>query len=169
MEVLRISAGRLAGGIRAAGPVTIAITLLGLVGGILLIAVEFSTIAEIDIGTAPCDSAVVTSQDQCQVTGLEQHGGAMILLGLLALAMTYGAGRGRSKPAAAALVAVGAVVLAFALARDLPKTNETGLISRNYDQAKAKAGSGFRAELAAGAVLLLAGGIRLLVPSRAQQ
>jgi threonine/homoserine/homoserine lactone efflux protein len=56
--------------------------------------------------------------------------------------MTIGLARRASRPAAAALVTIGAVVLAFALARDVPKTNEDGLLGQNYADGRATAGSG---------------------------
>ena len=169
MAVVRTLAGRLLGALRAAGPVTIAITVLGVVGALLVLLTEFSTIAEIEIGGAPCDSAVVATQDECRITGFEQHGGALILLGVLSLAMSYGAGRGRSKPAAVALAAIGITVLGFALTSDRQKTKETGLVERNYAQAGAKAGAGFYAELTGGTLLLLAGGVRLVAPRRREE
>ena len=54
----------------------------------------------------------------------------------------------RSRPAAIALVAIGAVVLAFSLIRDVPKANETGLVGLQYEEAEAKAGSGLYLEIA---------------------
>lgn len=166
MAALRTLAGRVPGALRAAGPARMAIAVLGVAGAILLVVAEFSTIAEIEIGSATCDSAVVASRDDCQVTGLEQHGGALFLLAALALAMAFGAARGRSRPAAVALIAIAGIVLAFALTRDLPKTKETGLTERNYAQVSAQAGGGFTAELVGGALLLVAGGIGCVQPRR---
>ncbi|HYI36212.1 MAG TPA: hypothetical protein VEX39_06390 [Thermoleophilaceae bacterium] len=164
MEVLRTLAGRLFGTLRAAGPVTIAVTVLGVAGALLVLVTEFSTIVSVDVLTSGTCQEIAdpAARDACQTSGIEQHGGAFILLGLLALLMTAGAGRGASRPAAAALVAIGAVVLAFAFARDLPKTDDTGLVGIQYEEAKAGPGSGLYFEFIGGAMLVLAGGLRLV-------
>ena len=64
--------------------------------------------------------------------------------------MAWGAGVGGSRPAAAALVAVGVVVLGIALLVDLPVTDETGAIGRNFEGATAAAGPASALELVAG-------------------
>ncbi len=163
MAVLRTLAGRLAGTLRTAGPMAILITLLGATGAVLVLLTEFSTIVSVDVLTSGTCQEIAdpAARDACQTSGIEQHGGAFILLGLLALLMTVGAGRGASRPAAAALLAIGVVVLAFSVARDLPKTNDTGLVGIQYEQAKAGPGSGLYFEFAGGALLVLAGGLRL--------
>ena len=163
MEVLRTLAGRLFGALRTAGAVTILITVLGVAGAVLVLVTEFSTIVSVDVLTSGTCQEIAdpAARDACQTSGIEQHGGAFILLGLLALLMTAGAGRGASRPAAAALVAIGAVVLAFTFARDLPKTDDTGLVGIQYEEAKAGPGSGLYLEFAGGAMLVLAGGLRL--------
>jgi len=156
-------AGRLFGALRAAGPVTILITVLGVVGAVLVLITELSTIVSVDVLTSGTCQEIAdpAARDACQTSGLEQHGGAFFLLGGLALLMTAGAGRGASRPAAAALVAIGAVVLAFAFARDLPKIDDTGLVGIQYEEAEAGPGSGLYFEFAGGAILVLAGGLRL--------
>ncbi len=171
MEVLRTLAGRLSGALRAAGPVTILITVLGVVGALLVLVTEFSTIAEVDVlTTGTCrEIADPAVKEACRTTGLEQHGGAFLLLGALALLMTVGrrpprqpAGRGR--PAST----IGAVVLAFALARDVPKTQKEGLVGQSYNDAKAGAGAGLYTEIAGGALLVLTGVLGLVRPARAR-
>ena len=152
MAALRTLTGRLSGALRTAGPVTILITVLGVAGAPLVLITEFSTIDSVDVLTSGTCQEIAdpAARDACQTSGIEQHGGAFILLGLLALLMTVGAGRGPSRPAAAALVAIGIVVLAFALARDLPKTDDTGLVGIQYEEAKAGPGSGLYFEFAGG-------------------
>lgn len=164
MEVLRTSAGRLLGTLRAAGPVTILVFLLGTAGAVLLLVTEFSTIAEVDVlTTGTCrEIADPAVKEACRTTGIEQHGGAFLLLGALALLMTFGVSRRGSRPAAVALLIIGAVVLAFSLARDVPKTQKEGLVGQSYNDAKAGPGSGLYTEIAGGALLILTGGIALV-------
>ena len=81
-------------------------------------------------------------RDACDSSGFEQHGGAFILLGVAALAMAWGAGRGASRPAAIALVAIGAVVLAFSLIRDVPaRPASRASASRSHGRASASRAS----------------------------
>jgi len=164
MEVLRTLAGRLLGTLRAAGPVTILVFLLGTAGAVLLLVTEFSTIAEVDVlTTGTCrEIADPAVKEACRTTGIEQHGGAFLLLGALALLMIFGVSRRGSRPAAVALLIIGAVVLAFSLARDVPKTQKEGLVGQSYNDAKAGPGSGLYTEIAGGALLILTGGIGLL-------
>ncbi len=86
MEVLRTLAGRALGAIRAAGPVTILITVLGVLGAVLVVASEFLTIAEVDVlTTGTCrEIADPAGKEACHTSGFEQHGGAFLLLGALA-------------------------------------------------------------------------------------
>jgi hypothetical protein len=166
MEVLRTLAGRAFGAIRAAGPATILITVLGVLGAVLVVVSEFLTIAEVDVlTTGTCrEIADPTAKEACHTSGFEQHGGAFLLLGALAILMTVGLARRASRPAAAALITIGAVVLAFALARDVPKTNEDGLLGQNYADGRATVGGGLYTEIAGGALLVLTGVFGLVRP-----
>jgi hypothetical protein len=80
--------------------------------------------------------------------------------------MAWGAGVGGSRPAAIALAVVGVAVLAWSLLVDLPVTNETGALGRNFEGATAAAEAGLTIEIVAGALALLAGAVRLLAPAR---
>ena len=145
---------------------------LGVLGAILLVDAELSTIAAVEIPGRTCrEIADVRAVDRCSLTGLERHGGAFLLLGALAVFMAVGAARGRSRPAAMALIAVGTIVLAIALLRDLPETGRVGLVGITYEGAEARAGSGFYAELVAGVLLAVAGalGLARLRPSEQDQ
>jgi hypothetical protein len=75
--------------------------------------------------------------------------------------MAWGAGVGASRPAGAALVVAGALVLGIAILADLPVTDETGAIGRNFENASASEGSGLYVAIAAGALAVLAGLIRV--------
>ncbi len=85
-----------------------------------------------------------------------------MLLALVMATMAWGAGLGGSRPAAAALLALGVVVLAIALLIDLPVTDDTGAIGPRFDGAEAQAEIGFTLELVAGAIAAVAGTVRLL-------
>jgi len=132
---------------------------------LLLVATEFSSVASVDVASGSCEVINDSNPDladRCTLSGFERNGGAFLLLAALALVMTWGAGIGESRPAAVALVCVGALVLVWALLVDLPVTDETGAIGRNFEGATAAPGPGLVLELVAGALALAAGGVRLL-------
>jgi hypothetical protein len=104
--------------------------------------------------------------DRCELSGFERNGGAFLLVAALVAAMAWGAGFGGSRPAAMALVVVGVGVLAWALLVDLPVTDDTGVLGRNFEGAIAAAGPGLTIEIVAGALTVLAGAVRLLAPAR---
>lgn len=89
------------------------------------------------------------------------HGYALAVVAVAALPMAFGAARGGSRPAAAAVIALGVLALLIVLVVDLPSLDDTGLIGRTYDLAKAHAGTGFWLELA-GAIGLMCGGLATL-------
>lgn len=128
-----------------------------------LVVAELSTVVTIDVlTTGTCEEiAAPDVRDACEVDGFEQHGGALIVLGALALLMTLGAARGASVPAAVALVVIAAVVLALTV-RDFAGSDETGLVGITFEQAKAGLDRGFYLELAGALLCLGAGGVRLL-------
>ena len=165
-------AARLSGAFRSAGGASLIVLALGVIGAVLIVVAELSTIVKIDVlTTGTCEEiADPKVRDACDSSGFEQHGGAFILLGVAALAMAWGAGLGASRPAAAALVAIGAVVLAFSLIRDVPKADDTGLVGLQYEEAEAKPGSGLYMEIVGAGLLMLGGLVRLrragISPSR---
>jgi hypothetical protein len=141
-----------------------AILLLALAAAVLLAAAELSTIASVDVADGSCEVINDSSPelaDRCRLSGFERHGGALILLGLLAAAAGAFSRRGDSRAPAGALLALGVAVLAITLLLDLPETNETGAIGRDFDGATAQAGLGFFLELTAGLLLLIAGTLGL--------
>jgi hypothetical protein len=149
----------------AAEGLGVAITIAGAIAGLLMIVSEFTTIASVDVASGSCEvinDADPSLADRCSLSGLERHGGALILIGLLALLMAWGAGVGRSRPAGGALVIAGAMVLAIALLVDLPVTDDTGAIGRNFEGATATPGAGLYLEMVAGAIAVVAGLARLL-------
>ena len=157
---------RLTGAVRSAGGVSLVVLALGVIGAVLIIVAELSSIVRVDVlTTGTCEEiADPKVRDACDSNGFEQHGGAFILLGVAALAMAWGAGRGGSRPAAVALLATGIVVLVFALVRDVPDVNETGLVGLQYEEAEAKAGPGLYLEIVGAGFLMLAGLARMKRP-----
>jgi hypothetical protein len=148
-------------------PLAIAVAVTAFVAGALMLVTLISTVISVDLRNTSCEVIYDSSPrlaDDCSQTGLERSSIALLLLGVLTFVMGSGAAFGRSRPAAFALVGIGAVVLLIALAFDLPASDDTGLIGRDYDQASASAGIGLWLEVAAGALAVAAGALRVLRP-----
>ncbi len=166
MEASPTRVTRALGAARSVGWLPVLVIALGVIGGVLVIIAELSSIVHVDVLTTGTCEEIADSRvrDACDSNGFEQHGGAFLLLGAVAIAMAWGAGHGASRPAALALVAIGVVVLAFALLRDIPDAGETGLVGLQYEEAEAKAGSGLYLEIIGAGLILLAGVVRLRRP-----
>jgi hypothetical protein len=139
----------------------------GLAAGILMLASLIATVASVDVANGSCKVIYDSNPDLakgCSLSGYERHSIAFVLLGLTSLLMAFAAGPARSRGAAWALAAIGVLVIAIALFSDLPVTNDTGAIGRDFEGATAHAGTGLWLEFAAGALALLAGALRLLTP-----
>ena len=128
-------------------------TALAIVAAALLLAAEFSTVFEVTVGSLE----VV----QRSATGGENHGYALLVVALFALAVTGLGLRGPARAAGLALVVSGAVALGVALAVDLPDTRGSGRLPESlaYDDTRARAGAGLRLEIAGGLLLVVAGGV----------
>jgi hypothetical protein len=124
-----------------------------LISALCLIVAEFLTLREIKAVTAVPAGGITKAG--------AHHGYALALIGVAALPMAVGAVRGGSRPAAVAVTALGAVALLIVLVVDLPSLDDTGIIGRTYDLAKAHPGAGFWLELIGG-VGLLGGGLAVL-------
>jgi len=149
---------------RSASGFAIALTVAGIIAGLLLVIAEFSTIASVDVASGSCEvinDSDPALADRCSLSGFERHGGAFLILGPMTAAMAWGAGIGGSRPAGAALMAIGALVIVLSLSLDLPQTHKTGAIGRNFEGASAEAGVGFYLELLGGAIASAAGAVRL--------
>jgi hypothetical protein len=131
---------------------------LALAAVTLLVAAEFSTVFEVTVG-----SLDVVKRSS---SGGENHGYALLVIALAAVAMTPLALRGATAPAAA-VAALGAAALAIALVVDLPDTRASGQLREAlaYENAQARAGPGFALELAGAVALIGAGGL-LVVGAR---
>ena len=138
-----------------------------LVAGVLMLLTEVTTVISVDLRNTSCEVIYDSNPklaDGCSQTGFERSSVALLLLGVLTLVMGAGAALGRSRPAAIALVAIGVVVLGIALLGDLPASDDTGLIGRDYDQASASAATGLWFEVIGGALAIVAGALRLIRP-----
>ena len=124
----------------------------------LLVAAEFSTVFEVTVG-----SLEVVKR---HASGGENHGYALLVVALFAVAVTLLGLRGAGRAAGLSLVALGAVVLVVALVLDLPDTRGSGRLPESlaYENARARAGAALGLEIAGGVLLVVAGG--LLVGAR---
>lgn len=141
---------------------------LALLAALLLLLAELSTVASVSVEGESCEvvnDASPELADRCSLSGWERHGGALILLALVAAGAAVGARAGWVAAAGAALLAVGVVTLGLTLLGDLPVTNDTGAIGRDFAGATAGAGLGFYLELLGGLLCLAAGALALL-PTR---
>jgi len=129
---------------------------LALVAVALLVVAEFSTVVRVVVGSLETEKRTVA--------GHANHGYALLVVALAAVPLTLLALRG-VRTAAAALVALGAVVLVVALAIDLPDTRESGRLPESvaFEDARAKAGPGLPLELAGGLLLVLSGGLLVVL------
>jgi hypothetical protein len=121
----------------------------------LLLAAEFSTVFEVTVGTLE-----VVKRD---ATGGENHGYALLVVALFAVALVALGLRGvvPARTAGLSLAGLGAVALVVALALDLPDTRGGGRLPESlaYEDARAHAGAGLGLEIAGGVLLIVAGGL----------
>jgi hypothetical protein len=145
-------------------PLGWAVLAVGVLASLLLVIAEFSTIASVDVASGSCE--VINDSDpeladRCSLSGFERHGGAVMILGLVAALMAWGAAIGESRPAAVALIALGAIVVAIALLNDLPETGKTGAIGPRFAGAEGQKGTGLYLEIVGGVLAIAAGALRL--------
>ena len=153
------------GAFRALGPLWITVLALAVVGALLMIAAEFSTLRSVKVLTASCsDLADPSLRGSCVTHGGEEHSYALVLLGIVSLLMAWGAAVGRSRPAGAALALLGAAVVVIALATDVPDIHKTGVLGDRFESAHATAGPALWMEIAGGALVFAAGVISLAAP-----
>jgi hypothetical protein len=145
----------------------IAVAATAFAGGLLMLLAEVTTVISVDLRNTSCEVIYDSNPalaDDCSQTGFERSSVALLLLGLLTFAMGTGAALGRSRPAAVALIVIGIVVIGITLLGDLPASDDTGLIGRDYDQAEASAGIGLWFELVGGILAVVAGLLRVIRP-----
>jgi hypothetical protein len=142
----------------------VGVTVAAAVAGCLMVATEFSTITWVDVANDSCEvinDSNPSLADRCRLSGFERHGGAVLILGLAAILMGWGAGIGESRPAAFALIAIGLVVIAIGAFSDLPESGKTGAIGPRFSGATGKKGTGLWLEFVGGALAVWAGSFRL--------
>ncbi len=168
MEASQTAGSRAREARRSGGRLPILVLLLGAAGAVALMLAELSTIVTVEVlTTGTCEEiAAPDVRDACEVDGVEQHGGALIVLGVLALLMTVGTVRGASVPAAVALVVIALVVGALAV-RDFMGSDETGLVGITFEQAEAGVDTGFYLEVAGAVLCIVAGAVGLASRRRA--
>jgi hypothetical protein len=137
---------------------------MGVAAALLMVLTEVTNLVVVDVAGAGCEDAVANPEqaEDCEITGGDQHSFALVAVALLTVMMAVGAGLGGSRPAGAALVVAGLIVLGIALFGDRPDTSSTGQVGPNFDDATADPGPAFWLEIAAGALALAAGALRLL-------
>lgn len=131
--------------------------MVALVGASLLAALLLVVSTFLDLYTV--GTGVTTLREY---SGWDHHSVAMLLLGIAAVPMALGALRG-ARPAMLALAALGVVVLVVAFTVDLPAALDEGLLAVSYEGAEAKPAIGFYVESLAGAMLLAAGGLLVML------
>jgi hypothetical protein len=124
---------------------------LALVAVALLVVAEFSTVFEVTVGTLQ----VVKRSSSAGAN----HGHALLLVALAAVALTALGLRGPARAAGAGLALLGVAALVVALAIDLPDTRARGTLPESlaYENAAARAGPALGLEIAGGVLLLAAG------------
>ena len=148
-------------------PVAIVVFSVGVAGALLAAISEFVTLRSITVLTASCDDLATPSlRGECVTRGHEEHSYALLLMGIVALLMVYGAVMGRSRPAALGLLVIGVAVLVIAFATDVPNIHKTGVLGDQFDSAKAEPGPGLWMEIAGGAAMFAAGAMALTLRRR---
>jgi hypothetical protein len=123
-------------------------TIAALAGGALLVLADFLDLFEIKTAAG----LVVTQQ-----SGGDQHGYAMLVIGIAAIGSTMLARSAEQWPPAAATAALGVIALALALFADLPDATRSDLV-RGGTLAVADPAIGFWVELVGAAVTTAGGG-----------
>jgi len=136
------------------------VTGLAVAAALLMLLSAFSTVVSVDVASGSCEQLSDTAPglaDRCVQTGFERHSIVFPLLGLAVIVMALGAWRGGSRPAAAALVVLGAVAAGITVLGDLPASNDTGVIGRDFSGASAEPGAGLWLAVIGGVLVILAG------------
>jgi hypothetical protein len=128
-------------------------------GAALLLAAEFSSIISVKVGVGGCPAG----QPCPTSTGYKRHLFALGLVAIAALPLAWGAVAGASRPAMLALAGLGAVAMLLIVLRDVPHIHDTGVIGQRYEDARARAETGFYLETAGAVLLLLSGGALALL------
>ena len=133
--------------------------LCGLIGGVLLIAADLSTLYEVRVLTVT----------KLSVAGHAQHSYALAVVGAAVLGMTAAAAAG-SRPGMLAVGLLGLLGLVVAaIAGDFGDVHSTGVIGQLYEDASAAPGRGFYLETLGGVLAIVSGVGQLLLPDRSRR
>ena len=137
-------------GISGGDALGIALSVAAFAGAILLVVSDFMTLFRVQT------EAGVTIPDG-SVSGHENHSFAMLLVGVAALPLAYGAMRQGSRPAMTGLAGLGLIAIVIAVGFDLSDATGTNNLARTFEEATGSPSTGFYMETL-GAVLLIASG-----------
>ncbi len=132
----------------AKGPFDAAILASALLGALLLLVAEFTTLFEVRTAASGTVRSVGTGS---------HHGYALVPIALLAAAFGYAVWAVASRPALLAIGALGVLALLISLLGDLPDTNASGLVlsASHYVSASSTPSAGFYMETLGAVVLLI--------------
>ncbi len=136
----------------------------GLVGAVLLVASELTTLYVVRVATSaiPVKSVATGSN----------HAYALIPIAVLAAALAWDGWRTGSRPAPVAIGALGVIALLIALLVDLPNAQATGLIATSAthsETAGASPRAGFYIETLGAVMLVITGVAGFLLPRSAER
>lgn len=154
---------------RGGVPPLTAVLALAFAAAAALFVAELTTVASVSLDGESCEVIYDASPelaDRCALSGFERHGGALILLALVAAGAGFAARTGAATTGGGVLIVVATVTLALTLIGDLPVTDETGAIGLDFEGATAEAGPGFFLELIGGVLCGAAGVLALLAARR---
>ena len=130
----------------------------GLLGAVMLVVAEFTTLYKVDVSTSngPIQTVSTGSHDAY----------ALIPIALVAAALAYGAAVRDGRPALLALGALGIATLLIALIGDLPDARATGVVgspTTHFVSASSSPSAGLYLETIGAVVLIIASGCGLLL------
>ena len=91
----------LIGGLRSTRGTALALLAAGAIAGALMIATEFAPVAKVDVAGGNCEVINDSNPDladRCSLSGFERHGGALVVLGLLAFGWPMARDPGTAAP-----------------------------------------------------------------------
>jgi hypothetical protein len=142
----------------AGGPVRAAILAGGLLGALLLVGAEFTTLFDVHVQTSPTPIKSVG-------TG-SHHSYALIPIAVVAAVLAIGVLRDGSRPALLAIGLLGVAALVLALVGDLPDAQASGLVgtsTTHYVDANSTPSAGLYLETLGAVVLIITCGVGFLM------
>lgn len=151
------------GGLRLSRLAAGGLAVAAVAGPLLLIISDFTTLFQVKAVTA-----VLKEVPGGVVSGGKNHSYAMLIIGLVAAPMSYGAVRGGSRAAMIALAVLGIAAAIIALAVDLPDATGTNTLAKTFAEAEGIPSIGFYLETLGAALTLVAGGGALMLAEDGQ-